>query len=118
MPADVLESRHFQVPTKHRVRETTATRLHDVEHLLASLLKKVDKMHADVTAALAAQDTEIARMQTLEQQNKALLEGLSAMIQAGGNPAEIAAAIATRTATVKTSNDGTAANITANQPPV
>jgi hypothetical protein len=116
MPADVLESRHFQVPTKHRVRETTATRLHDVEHLLASLLKKVDKMHADITAALAAQDTEIAKTQQLELQNKALLEGLNAQIQAGGNPAEIAAAISAKTATLKTANDAIAADIVANTP--
>ncbi len=100
-----------------KVRETTATQLHDVLHQLVSLAKKVDKMHADIQAALDAQGTEITRTQTLEGQNKTLLEGLNAQIQAGGSPAEVATAITGKTATLKTANDAIAADIVANTPP-
>jgi hypothetical protein len=74
-------------------------------------------MHADIAAALEAQSTEIAKTQTLEQQNKTLLEGLNAKIEAGGNPAEVAAAVAANTAKLKTANDAIEADILANTPP-
>lgn len=98
-------------------RETIEHSLKVLHKQLTALVKKVNKMHADIQAALDAQGVEIARTQTLEGQNKALLEGLNAQIQAGGNPAEISAAITGKTATLKTANDAIAADIVANTPP-
>lgn len=83
---------------------------------LSALVKKVNMMHADIQAALDSQGTEISRTHALEVQNKALLEGLNAQIQAGGNTAEIASAINTKTAGLKTANDAIAADIVANTP--
>ena len=74
-------------------------------------------MHAQIQASLDAQAVEITRQQTLEQQTKTLLEGLNAQIAAGSNPAEIVAAIDGKTATIKATNDASAADIVANTPP-
>lgn len=112
MPADVLESRQFP----NMPRETIEHSLKVLHKQLTALVKKVNKMHADIQKALDDQGVEIARTQSLEVTNKALLEGLNAQIQSGGNPAEIAGAINTKTAGLKTANDATEADIRANSP--
>ena len=73
-------------------------------------------MNAEIQSALDRANTEADRANSLAATNQTLLEGLSAIIAAGGSAADVVAAIDTLTAKVKAANDTTAAADTANTP--
>ena len=73
-------------------------------------------MNAEIQSALDRANTEADRANSLAATNQTLLEGLSAIIAAGGSATDVVAAIDALTAKVKAANDTTAAADTANTP--
>jgi hypothetical protein len=112
------------VPAKKRSADISVTAHVPSDPLLRKLLTQLSALEAQVhtmdaatQAALTALRAELDRAITLEQANKTLLEGLNAKLAAGAttDPA-VAAAITADTASLKDTNDKSAAAIVANTP--